>query len=86
MFALNEHSRRTGKKKREGEEDQKKRTFGALNRENPEYNEICRNFEYLATIDIKKNCTKKTLMTRITMMGWSLTPSQTFWSVKSSGP
>ena len=33
-----------------------------------------------------KNCTKKILMTWITSMVWSLTQSQTFWSVKSSGP
>ena len=34
----------------------------------------------------QKNCTKKISMTWITMMVWSLTQSQTFWSVKSSGP
>ena len=33
----------------------------------------------------KKNCTKKISMTWITRMVWSLTQSQTFWSVKSSG-
>ena len=32
-----------------------------------------------------ENCTQKLLMTQITMMVWSLTQSQTFWSVKSSG-
>ena len=34
----------------------------------------------------QKNYTKETLMTQITMMVWSLTYSQTFWNVKSSGP
>ena len=34
----------------------------------------------------QKNCTKKIFMTQITMMVWSLTQSQTFWNVKSSGP
>ena len=34
----------------------------------------------------QKNYTKKILMTQITMMVWSLTESQTSWSVKSSGP
>ena len=35
----------------------------------------------------QKNCTKKkVLMTQITTMVWSLTYSQTFLSVKSSGP
>ena len=34
----------------------------------------------------QKNYTKKVLMTQITMMVWSLTYSQTSWSVKSSGP
>ena len=29
---------------------------------------------------------KKVLMNQITMMVWSLTQSQTFWSVKSNGP
>ena len=29
---------------------------------------------------------KKFLMDQITMMVWSLTKSQTFWSVKSNGP
>ena len=33
-----------------------------------------------------KYCTKKILMTWITTMEWSLTHSQTLWSVKSSGP
>ena len=33
-----------------------------------------------------QNCTKKVLMKQITMMVWSVTQSQTFWSVKSSGP
>ena len=33
-----------------------------------------------------ENCTQKLLMTQITMMVWSLTQSQTSWSVKSSGP
>ena len=33
----------------------------------------------------QKNCTKKISMTWITMTVWSLTQSQTFWSVKSSG-
>ena len=32
-----------------------------------------------------KNCTKKILMSQITMMEFSATQSQTFWSVKSSG-
>ena len=42
---------------------------------------------------IKKRCQeytkelyKKVLMTQITTMVWSLTESQTSWSVKSSGP
>ena len=30
--------------------------------------------------------TEKILMTQITTMVWSVTQSQTFWSVKSSGP
>ena len=34
----------------------------------------------------QKNYTRKVLMTQIAMMGWSLTYSQTFWSVKSSEP
>ena len=34
----------------------------------------------------QKNYTKKILMTQITKMVWSLTLSQTSWSVKSSGP
>ena len=34
----------------------------------------------------QKNCTKKVLMTWTTTMVWSLTYSQTSWSVKSSGP
>ena len=29
---------------------------------------------------------KKSVMTHITTMVWSLTPGQTFWSVKASGP
>ena len=33
----------------------------------------------------QKNCTKKILMTQITMMVWSLTYSQISWNVKSSG-
>ena len=33
-----------------------------------------------------KNWIKKILMNQITMMAWSVTQSQTFWSVKSSGP
>ena len=33
-----------------------------------------------------ENCIKKLLMTQITTMVWSLTQSQTSWSVKSSGP
>ena len=43
--------------------------------------------------DIKKtfgkntqNYTKKIFMTQITTMVWSLTWSQTSWSMKSSGP
>ena len=38
--------------------------------------------------DIKnthKNCTKKILMTQITMTVWLLTQGQTFWIVESSG-
>ena len=31
-------------------------------------------------------CTKKILVNQITKMVWSVTQSQTFWSVKSSGP
>ena len=38
--------------------------------------------EEMAGRDTQKNCTKKVLMTWITMMVWSLT----FWSVMSSGP
>ena len=34
----------------------------------------------------QKSCTKKALMTWITMMVWSLAQSQTSWNVKSSGP
>ena len=34
----------------------------------------------------EKNYTKKVLMTCITMMLWSLTLSQTLWSVMSKGP
>ena len=33
-----------------------------------------------------QNCTKKVLMTRITMTVWLLTKSQTTWRVKSSEP
>ena len=33
-----------------------------------------------------KNCTRKISMNQITMTVWSTTQSQTFWSVKSSGP
>ena len=40
--------------------------------------------------EIKKkymeNCTEKILINWITKMVWSATQSQTFWSVKSSGP
>ena len=35
---------------------------------------------------VQKNCTKKIVMTQITTMVWSLTQSQTSWSMKSSGP
>ena len=48
--------------------------------------------ELTDTEDIKKrwqeqkNYTKKILMTRTTMMVWSLTKSQTSWNVKLSGP
>ena len=31
-------------------------------------------------------CTKKILVKQITKMVWSVTQSQTFWSVKSNGP
>ena len=34
----------------------------------------------------QKNYTRKVLMTQMTTMMWSLTYSQTFWSMKSSGP
>ena len=34
----------------------------------------------------QKNYTRKVLMTQKTMMVWSLTQSQTSWSVESSGP
>ena len=34
----------------------------------------------------QKNCTKKVLMTQITMMLWSFTWSKTSWRVKSNGP
>ena len=34
----------------------------------------------------QENYAKKVSVTRITMMVWSLTKSQTFWSMKSSGP
>ena len=33
-----------------------------------------------------KKCTKQIFMNQITTMVWSVTQSQTFWSVKSSGP
>ena len=33
----------------------------------------------------QKKGTKKVLMTQISMMVWSLTYSQVYWSVKSSG-
>ena len=33
-----------------------------------------------------QNCTKKILITQISTTVWSVTHSQTFWSVKSSGP
>ena len=33
-----------------------------------------------------KNSIEKVLMTQVTMMLWSLTQSQTSWSVKASGP
>ena len=36
--------------------------------------------------DTGKNCTRKVLMNQITMMVWSATQNQIFWSVKSSGP
>ena len=36
--------------------------------------------------NIQKNCTKKVLMNQITTMVWSVTQSETFWSVTSSGP
>ena len=36
--------------------------------------------------NVQKDCTKEILMNRITMMVWSATQSQTFWSVNSSGP
>ena len=34
----------------------------------------------------QKNCTKKIFTTKIIMMVWSLTQSQTSWNVKSRGP
>ena len=34
----------------------------------------------------QKSCTKKILMNQITTMVWSVTQSQTFWRVWSSGP
>ena len=34
----------------------------------------------------QKNCTKKIFMTQIITMVWSLTYSQIYWNVKSSGP
>ena len=36
--------------------------------------------------NIQKKCTKKLLMTQITMIVWSLTKSKTPWSVTSSRP
>ena len=33
-----------------------------------------------------KNCIKNILTNQITMMVWLVTQSQTFWSIKSSGP
>ena len=33
-----------------------------------------------------KNYIKKILMNQITTMVWSVSPSQTFWNVKLSGP
>ena len=36
--------------------------------------------------DTQKNYTEKILLTQITMMVWSLTYSQTSWSMKSSRP
>ena len=36
--------------------------------------------------NIQKNCTKKVLMNPMATMVWSVTQSETFWSVKSSGP
>ena len=33
-----------------------------------------------------QNCTKKILITQIATTVWSVTQSQTFWSVKSSSP
>ena len=47
-----------------------------------EVEEIKRWQEYLEELYQKK----KVLMTQITMMVWSLTLSQTSWSVKSSRP
>ena len=35
---------------------------------------------------INRTVLKKVLMTQITTVVWSLTQSQTFWAVKSSGP
>jgi len=34
----------------------------------------------------EKNYTRKISMNQITVMVWSATQSQTFWSMKSSGP
>ena len=34
----------------------------------------------------QKNCIKKVLMNPIATTVWSVTQSETFWSVKSSGP
>ena len=43
------------------------------------------NFCFVAVeYNTQKSCTKKILMIQITMMVWSLTQSQPFWSVKSS--
>ena len=33
-----------------------------------------------------QNCTKKILVTQISMTVWSVTQSQIFWNVMSSGP
>ena len=34
----------------------------------------------------QKNCPKKNAKSWITMIMWSVTQSQTFWSVRSTGP